>query len=703
MKDGLIASPLEGKKMKLIILSEGDSAGSGSRISAAINKYSNNIQSICIVNRSKRKIGHFNPDYIISEMEDDMSFLQEMINQADVIHFKDDEPLSRDWNGLKIPHDKPIVHTAGGSSFRGHEFTLDQSECIGTKKITFNKSWKTQKRINGRFIHINDKQIQIDGINFKSKNHNNIWSKRIVIPAKTNSLVIKGKHRLIERKEKKNYDIRAIIIRYFDNEGRIIETKKKNVGSLKSLWTNFESIFPVPKGALSMRFSFFNHRIYQINYLIRECSIDFYKLNDNKLVSLNSQTNVANSTWDLEAYSIANSKTVLTPDLLFREKDRKITPHVQPDIRIRKKRKKKKEEIIITHAPSNTGKKGTNEFIIPAINELSKKYNIKFNLIQNLSHKECLHEISKSDIFIDQMVAGYYGNAGLEAMTMGIPVLAYVNDKTIRLAGSEWSDIPLLRVNELSKESIKKTLEPFLKDNKKLIPLSNLSKKWVKKIHSPKKVAGMWEKIYDELINNNKKLKIHKKNNFIELQNDYSESLFRGGGSWRETKNNELGIHKLLVNVDNLIKGEEKINIYIDRKLSLNKEIKLSFFRIGWYDGKGARLIHSEKVIMRNLIPENNNLLKYVIYPDIRWPSGCYRIIIEDDNMCRDRTHFFFDNYERDVNTNLLVYPHIGSSIWSKKNNQFLDSFYSKRIENTKIESIDISEDNKDEDKIIEW
>ena len=73
-------------------------------------------------------------------MGDNLPLLQEMINQADVIHFKDDEPLSRDWNGLKIPHNKPIVHTAGGSSFRGHEFTLDKSEHMGTEEIIFNKT-----------------------------------------------------------------------------------------------------------------------------------------------------------------------------------------------------------------------------------------------------------------------------------------------------------------------------------------------------------------------------------------------------------------------------------------------------------------------------------------------------------------------------------------------------------------------------------
>ena len=36
------------------MLSEGDSAGSGSRISAAINKHCPNVKSTCIVNRSRR-------------------------------------------------------------------------------------------------------------------------------------------------------------------------------------------------------------------------------------------------------------------------------------------------------------------------------------------------------------------------------------------------------------------------------------------------------------------------------------------------------------------------------------------------------------------------------------------------------------------------------------------------------------------------
>ena len=48
------------------MLSEGDSAGSGSRISAAINKHCPNVKSTCIVNRSRRKIGHFNPDFVLS-------------------------------------------------------------------------------------------------------------------------------------------------------------------------------------------------------------------------------------------------------------------------------------------------------------------------------------------------------------------------------------------------------------------------------------------------------------------------------------------------------------------------------------------------------------------------------------------------------------------------------------------------------------
>jgi hypothetical protein len=690
---------------KVVILSEGDSAGSGSRISNAINKYCKETSSVCIVNRSKRKIGHFNPDHVIGDNETDLIKIQKIIDNADIIHFKDDEPLSRDWNGIKIPMITPIVHTAGGSSFRGHDFEIEKKELIKTEKINFDPNWKTQKRLNGRYIHVIGDSMQINGSLFNSNIHNNVWSNKVSVPSDANSIIIKGNTKLINTSENKTYDIRSIIIRFFNSEGRIIETKKKNTGSLLGKETDFRSVFPIPEGSKTVRYSFFTHKIYRINYLVKNCEIGFYKLPNSKLISLVSQFSVANGTWDLEAYSLASIKTVLTPDLLARDNKRRITPHVKPQINIRKK-KKKGDGIIISHAPSNTGKKGTAEFIIPAIESLSKEYNIKFNLIQNLTHEECLTEISKSDIFIDQMVAGYYGNAGLEAMTMGIPVLVYINDKTINLAKGPWLDIPVLRVKELTVEAVIETLRPVLENENELKLSAKKCKDWSNRIHSPKIIANMWENIYDELLNEELKSKNEAEEiTDVKIHNNYDEIFFRGGGSWGSTsyslKENEisditLGIEKTHNN---------RVFVNFNKSIEELGDIEIEFFRIGWYGGKGARTVHRKKLSLDNL---KNSIIKenfrYMCRIDEKWPAGCYRVVANNNSFGRLFGHFIVDNQSK-KNTNLLIFPHITSSLRMVKNKGAMEEIYGTKSNSNGSTRINISNNEGDTEgsKIVNW
>jgi len=52
--------------------------------------------------------------------------VQKMVDEADIIHFKGDEPPTRDWHGiLEIPENKKIVVTVGGSQFRREAFCKD--------------------------------------------------------------------------------------------------------------------------------------------------------------------------------------------------------------------------------------------------------------------------------------------------------------------------------------------------------------------------------------------------------------------------------------------------------------------------------------------------------------------------------------------------------------------------------------------------
>lgn len=99
------------------MLSTGDSAGSGYKIKQAVHKVSKN-HNIITVFKKKHKYG-YKSDYILND--DNKFYIQKLIDNCDIIHFKGDELPVENWNGLIIPEDKKIIITVGGSGFRRNE------------------------------------------------------------------------------------------------------------------------------------------------------------------------------------------------------------------------------------------------------------------------------------------------------------------------------------------------------------------------------------------------------------------------------------------------------------------------------------------------------------------------------------------------------------------------------------------------------
>ena len=91
---------------------------------------------------------------------------------------------------------------------------------------------------------------------------------------------------------------------------------------------------------------------------------------------------------------------------------------VFPDIRVKKP--------VVVHAPSNSGRKGSN-WIIEAANKLNDR--IDFVLVENKSQEEAIELYRKADIIIDQISVGAYGVFAIEGMALGKPVLSYISDK----------------------------------------------------------------------------------------------------------------------------------------------------------------------------------------------------------------------------------------------------------------------------------
>ncbi|WP_404405211.1 glycosyltransferase family 1 protein [Jeotgalibacillus malaysiensis] len=151
----------------------------------------------------------------------------------------------------------------------------------------------------------------------------------------------------------------------------------------------------------------------------------------------------------------------------------------------------KKSEIIIVHAPSKRGKKGT-EFLIEAIKNLENNYNIKLILIENVSYKEALKIYEKADIIVDQLLIGTYGMFSIEAMALGKPVITYLRED---LVASFPNDLPIYNSNIFN---IEKDLELLIKNPDLRYEIGVKCRKYVEKYHDSDKLAKKAIEIYSE-------------------------------------------------------------------------------------------------------------------------------------------------------------------------------------------------------------
>jgi glycosyltransferase involved in cell wall biosynthesis len=150
---------------------------------------------------------------------------------------------------------------------------------------------------------------------------------------------------------------------------------------------------------------------------------------------------------------------------------------------------------LIVHAPSAQIVKGT-EAVLNAIDELKKKYDFEFILLQGIHRKKALQIMQKADIFLDQFIGGHHGMAALEAMAYGKPVLCYIKPSLI---GETPPDIPIVNANP---DNLIEILEPLLQDGKLRHEIGRRSREYVEKYHDAFKLAHQLVEIYNEVIKN---------------------------------------------------------------------------------------------------------------------------------------------------------------------------------------------------------
>jgi hypothetical protein len=68
--------------------------------------------------------------------------------------------------------------------------------------------------------------------------------------------------------------------------------------------------------------------------------------------------------------------------------------------------------------------------VLDAVLDCERNVEFEFDLIRGVSHDEAMRRIGEADLFIDQVLAGWYGGAAVEAMMLAVPVVG-LSDRTI--------------------------------------------------------------------------------------------------------------------------------------------------------------------------------------------------------------------------------------------------------------------------------
>lgn len=187
---------------------------------------------------------------------------------------------------------------------------------------------------------------------------------------------------------------------------------------------------------------------------------------------------------------------ILNPDLRHSFPDAEFLPYTGIDIYEWTQTIKRNHggTIKILHSPTSRDIKGT-RYVVEACNLLKKRgYPLKLILAEHVTHDRMKELHSEADLFIDQLLVGWYGAAAVESMAMGNAVLCYLREPDIHDLSFR-DKIPIVNV---SPQTLADVLANLLDHPEEINRIANRSRSYVEEIHNPLKIAGNLLKLYQE-------------------------------------------------------------------------------------------------------------------------------------------------------------------------------------------------------------
>ena len=143
------------------------------------------------------------------------------------------------------------------------------------------------------------------------------------------------------------------------------------------------------------------------------------------------------------------------------------------------------DEVVVVHAPSDRGIKGT-ERVIEVVDALrAEGVPVRLDLIEGLSNREALKRFAQADLAVDQLNIGWYGGFAVELMALGRPVVCFIREESPE-DNPFGERLPIVRADG---ESLPDVLRDLVGDPERRRSLGEESRRFVEREHDPRRIA----------------------------------------------------------------------------------------------------------------------------------------------------------------------------------------------------------------------
>ncbi|MEY4999470.1 MAG: hypothetical protein RIS00_1514 [Pseudomonadota bacterium] len=145
--------------------------------------------------------------------------------------------------------------------------------------------------------------------------------------------------------------------------------------------------------------------------------------------------------------------------------------------------------LVFAHAPSHRGAKGTEHVLAAAAALKADGLAFKLRLIEGLDRQHALVAYRGCDVMIDQLLVGWYGGLGLEAMALGKPVIAYLRAEDMgALPPAIRHELPIINASPITITEVMRRVITMPRDE--LHALGHASRDFVLTWHDPLRIAA---------------------------------------------------------------------------------------------------------------------------------------------------------------------------------------------------------------------